>query len=55
LAELSDVERRVLELAFFDGLTHVEVAEHLGVAVDTVTMRIRDALVRLRGLTGAPA
>jgi RNA polymerase sigma-70 factor (ECF subfamily) len=55
LAELSDGERRVLELAFFDGLTHVAVAEHVGVAVDTVTTRIRDGLIRLRGITTAHA
>ncbi len=48
LATLPEHERRPVVLAFYQGFTYREVAEHLGVSEGTVKSRIRRALARLR-------
>ena len=41
-------QRKTLEMAFFDGLTHSEIAELTGDPLGTVKTRIRSALLTLR-------
>jgi len=41
-------QRKTLEMAFFDGLTHSEIAEMTGEPLGTVKTRIRSALTTLR-------
>ena len=50
MAELPDAQREALSLAYFDGLSHTEIAERLHIPVGTVKGRIRLALDRLRAL-----
>ena len=48
-------QRRAIEMAFFDGLTHREIAERDGLPLGTVKGRMRLGLKRLSGLLGEPS
>lgn len=48
LAGLSDTQRETLGLAFYEGLTHVEIAARLEIPLGTVKSSIRQGLIKLR-------
>ncbi|MCH8814462.1 MAG: sigma-70 family RNA polymerase sigma factor [Chloroflexi bacterium] len=48
LGSLPADQRSPVELAFFNGLTHVEISEKLGVPLGTVKSRLRLAMGKLR-------
>ena len=48
IVQLPSEQRKTLEMAFFDGLTHAEIAEMTGDPLGTVKTRIRSALTTLR-------
>ena len=52
LESLTPTQKQVLELAYFDGRTHTEVAQIVGIPLGTAKTRIRDGLIRLRALVG---
>ena len=52
LDALTGVQREALELAYFGGYTHTEVATMLDLPVGTAKTRIRDGLIRMRDAMG---
>ena len=48
LAELPAEQREAVQLAYFEGATHSQIAERLGVPIGTVKTRLRLAYGRLR-------
>lgn len=54
LGTLPEDQRTVIELAFFSGLSHSEIAGRLGLPAGTVKGRMRLGLAKLRVALGAP-
>ena len=52
LKGLSGVQRRAIELAFYEGLSHTQIARRLGVPLGTIKTRIRTGLRKLRDILG---
>ena len=52
LDALPHLQQQVLKLAYFSGLTHMELAERLGLPLGTVKGRMRLGLEKPRNNTG---
>ena len=48
IARIPDDQRRTIELAYFVGMTHVEIAEQMNVPPGTVKSRLRIGLEKMR-------
>ncbi len=50
LAELPDAQQQALELAYYEGLSHTEIAERLKQPLGTIKTRIKLGMDKLKGL-----
>jgi RNA polymerase sigma-70 factor (ECF subfamily) len=50
VAQLNEAQQRTIRLAYYDGLTHEQIAQRLGEPVGTVKSRLSNALRALRAL-----
>jgi len=50
---LPQAHRTVIELAYFEGLTHTELARHMGEPLGTIKSRLRSAVISLRRELGS--
>jgi RNA polymerase sigma-70 factor (ECF subfamily) len=48
LTTLSEESRKLIDLSYFQGFTHEEIAKMLGIPLGTVKTRIRTAIIQLR-------
>src|ERR1700694_637425 len=55
LGALPEEQSRVIELAYFGGLTHVEIASMLDIPIGTIKGRMRLGLAKMRMSMGDPA
>lgn len=52
LAGLTDIQRTAVELAYYNGYTHQQVAQTLDIPLGTAKTRLRDGLIHLRDVMG---
>lgn len=48
LSKLNEESRKLIDLSYFQGFTHEEIAKMLGIPLGTVKTRIRTAIIQLR-------
>ena len=54
LDSLTDLQRQAIELAFFEGMTHKEIADAMQLPLGSIKSHIRRGLIRLRNLLPPP-
>jgi RNA polymerase sigma-70 factor, ECF subfamily len=54
LGKLSPAERRLIETAYYEGLSHTEMAERFGLPLGTVKTRIRGGMIALKKHLATP-
>jgi RNA polymerase sigma-70 factor (ECF subfamily) len=50
LEQLTDKQRKVIQVAYFNGMTQSEISEEYDIPLGTVKTRMRDGMIKLKGL-----
>ena len=52
LAQISEKQRKVLQVAYFNGMSQSEISEEFDIPLGTVKTRMRDGMMKLREILG---
>lgn len=55
LNRLDGPHRQVIQLSYYEGLSHAKIADHLGAPLGTIKGRIREAMIQLRRILDVKA
>ncbi|NJM89739.1 MAG: sigma-70 family RNA polymerase sigma factor [Hydrococcus sp. RU_2_2] len=54
LQQIPEAHRQILELSYYQGLTHAEIAAQMGLPVETIKTQVRQGLIELHRLLDSP-
>jgi len=55
LLQISEKQREVIQISYFDGLSQTEISDEYDIPLGTVKTRMRDGMIKLREILSGDA